>query len=330
MLNKPNELQQASVEFLQCALLAEQYRYAERLIRGTWPRPNSTVSVKQVLRYYYLRGMIYLGCDDAIMAHRCFWTCLSVPAESNSKIMIEAWKKVVLVQLLLEDSMTAKQTRLPRVMPNVLSRLLASYKENKKAKRSLKQGEMTGDDQVFSSLHPQQQPQQEQKPDELEASVGCYMDLASAFCKRDKTQFETLQQQHGTILRSDGNTGLVVQVHSRLIRNMIYHTSNIYAAIPIPKLSETLKIPESDIPSALRQSQIVCEIQENTMVVFGDQPKPPVSSVDMSEWIQLLDTVQKLDVSIATNSKYHALVKKDGVESSSAEKAQGPRGVEDF
>ena len=129
MLNEPDRLQQAAVEFLQCALLAEQYRYAERLIRGTWPLPNSTVSVKQVLRYYYLRGMIHLGCDDPVLAHRSFWTCLTVPAEANSKIMIEAWKKVVFVQCLLEGS-TA--TRLPKAMPQVLSRFLTSREEIRK------------------------------------------------------------------------------------------------------------------------------------------------------------------------------------------------------
>jgi hypothetical protein len=332
MMSQPNHLQQASVEFLQCALLAEHYRYAERLIRGTWPRPNSTVSVKQVLRYYYLRGMIHMGCDDAVMAHRCFWTCLTIPAEVNSKIQIEAWRKIVLVQCLLEDSMTSTSTRLPKVMPNAMSRLLASYKEA--SKMPAKGAEKTAPEPASRSTQvppKQKQRQQQQQSQESIETIMCYMDIAAAFYKRDKSKLESLQQQHEAILRSDGNTGLVHQVHTQLTRNQIYHMSNIYSAIPVSKCAETLQISEAQVPSALRQSQIVCEIVDgDTMVVFGEQPTPAPSSVHMDEWIQLLEKVQRLDVGITTSAKYHSLIRKDVIPDTATERAQGPRGVDEF
>jgi len=86
------------------ALLAEQYRFAARVLQDTWPRPTSTVSVRHVLRYYLLRGMIHVGCNDWTMAIRCFWTCLSIPSEIVSALAVTAWKKLVLVQCLhMED-----------------------------------------------------------------------------------------------------------------------------------------------------------------------------------------------------------------------------------
>ena len=106
-------LQHAHVEFLHCCVLAEHYRYAERLIQSSWPRPTSTVSSKQVLRYYYLRGMIHVGCDHFRLAHRCFWTCLNVPADVCSKVAIAAWKKLVLVQCILDNSSKATTSGVP-------------------------------------------------------------------------------------------------------------------------------------------------------------------------------------------------------------------------
>jgi hypothetical protein len=330
MMSQPNHLQQASVEFLQCALLAEHYRYAERMIRDTWPRPNSTVSVKQVLRYYYLRGMIHMGCDDAIMAHRCFWTCLTIPAEVNSKIQIEAWKKVVLVQCLLADSTTSTSTRLPKVMPNALGRLLASYKDASKLPAKGEDNKAPGGDQPRPAAKPKQQQRQQQQTEESIETIVCYMDIAAALYKREKSKLEALQLQHEAIIQSDGNTGLVGQVHTQLTINQIYHMANIYSAIPVSKCAESLRIPEAQVPSELRRSQIVCEIVDGNMVVFGDQPTPAPSSVDMSEWIQLLETVQRLDVGITTSTKYHALTRKDVIPDTATDRAQGPRGVDEF
>ena len=132
-----------------------------------------------------------------------------------------------------------------------------------------------GDDPNEQRLDQQRQ----QAESKSMISTMCYIDIASAFYKRDRAQMETLMQKHeASVLNVDGNTGLVLQVHTRLIRNQIYHLSQIYSAIPISKLSESLNIPETDIPSALRQSQIVCEIQaQDNMVVFGDQEATTVS-----------------------------------------------------
>ncbi|CAB9499445.1 expressed unknown protein [Seminavis robusta] len=102
--SKASFLTQVQVEFCQVALLAGQYRFAARCIKNQWPRPAQTISIRHVLRYFLLRGMIHVGCNDWPMAVRCFWTCLSVPSEIVSALSISAWKKLVLVQCLqMED-----------------------------------------------------------------------------------------------------------------------------------------------------------------------------------------------------------------------------------
>jgi hypothetical protein len=118
-------------EFLQICILFKQYIYADQQIIHTWPIPtinktdgigtnlllhsnynhnhNNNISstlptVDTILRYYYLRGIVYMGCQRNDHAIRCFWTCLSLPSPDDcntiSAIAIEAWKKLILLQSL--------------------------------------------------------------------------------------------------------------------------------------------------------------------------------------------------------------------------------------
>ena len=105
----------SSCEFLQACIYAKEYHYAYQQISDTWPLPtkdylakvgNTTPSVEILLRYYYLRGVICMGCEPIYhpLAIRCFWTCLIVPVASDanavSAIAVAAWKKMVLLQSL--------------------------------------------------------------------------------------------------------------------------------------------------------------------------------------------------------------------------------------
>jgi hypothetical protein len=106
-----NTLSLLICEFLQACIYANEYRYAFQQIAETWPLPtkdqgrngdHGTTPVEIVLRYYYLRGVVCMGCDYDSLAIRCFWTCLSVPVASDtnavSAIQVAAWKKMILLQ----------------------------------------------------------------------------------------------------------------------------------------------------------------------------------------------------------------------------------------
>jgi hypothetical protein len=109
-------------EFLQACILCHQYSFAFQRVVQTWPLPKKSqngvvnrgatiCSVEVVLRYYYLRGVVCMGCCSKTttvspndLAIRCFWTCLSIPttngANTVSWIAISAYKKLVLLQAL--------------------------------------------------------------------------------------------------------------------------------------------------------------------------------------------------------------------------------------
>jgi hypothetical protein len=409
-------LQHAHVEFLHCCVLAEQYRYAERLMRtDSWPRPTSMVSSKQVLRYFYLRGIVHLGCDHYRLAHRCFWTCLTVPAEVSSKIAIAAWKKLVLVQCLLQSktapamkgattggtgsggvtssgSSTAMEalgyteanivlsqpppmasmggsggsssgattmtyTTLPKTMPNCLVRFLMSYRdaattavqERSRQRRQQQQQQPTPPPQAH-----QAQPhevQRQSQPQVFLNPISCYMDVSKAFYTRNQDAMKELEEHYKQTFLEDGNVGLVRQCRTKLIHMQVAHVSRVYSVVPLTKLAEIL-LPASTMTSTteeeriqrvtrtLCQAQIPCDIQDDGMVEFPsteddeddydeyEDDRPSLSLSDLSEWMSLMEKVQKLDVAIVTNSKYHAVLRKDAGDLAAA--SVGPRGVEDL
>lgn len=111
----PGILTPSHVEFLQCCILAGQYRYARRAVATDWPRPMKGMPVSQTLRYYYLRGLVHMGCEEWQWAVRSFWTCLSIPSDGISAIVIVAWKRLVLCQCLLGSPTSLPPTASPAV-----------------------------------------------------------------------------------------------------------------------------------------------------------------------------------------------------------------------
>ena len=435
--HKSAYLTHVQVEFCQVALLAEQYRFAARALEGTWPRPSSTISVRHVLRYYLLRGMIHGGCNDWTMAIRCFWTCLSVPAEIVSALGIAAWKKLVLVQCLqMEDddyrsaSSPEKQKKqqqqgggiitssgfsllsmgattsssvsgstaailargplsLPKALPTCFSRFLNAASNNSKQQQQQQQplqqqrnqpeemqqlpgmvqedlGEPSSEQQA-SSQQPQQQQQQQlgrsQQSPYPAMGVRVYMDLVHAFLSGDRDQFQTLQQQHATLLQSDGNMGLVRQCETAMLHRQVYQLSRMFAVIPLKQLAKKLKIPSVEKTKELLQQLSVMktwrpstsssssgtkhtkwpsiEVEEDGMVVFnfasttsaneevgsmveGDSTDRELED-NIKELIHLTQQVEKLDVNIAASPMYHALVRR-----ANDAKMGGPRGVDEM
>jgi hypothetical protein len=281
--------------------------------------------------------MIHLGCNDYVMAHRCFWTCLSIPSDSVSKITLEAWKKTALVQCLMGKLPQSKTIQTPKAMPNCMVRLLSTYKE------ASKRPDPTGEGRLEEFVLQQQAPELAPPPQRLSEktamqAITCYMDLLDTFYKRDKVNFQFLMTSQETILREDGNFGLVQQCLTQLVRNQVLHLSNMYSVVPVSKVATLLGLSdESTVPTVLLESKVPCQIQDDGMVTFQDQDtttssssvNTPPSMVDMAEWMQLIEKVQKLDVAIVTNPKYYALIQKDSASRKEAA-AAGPRGVEDF
>jgi hypothetical protein len=371
-----NILSSVHVEFLQACVYAEQYRYAERIMGNLWPRPNSSVSVRQVLRYYYTRGTIHMGCQNWKLAVRCFWTCLSVPAEVVSAVAIAAWKKMVLVQFLIQSDAvkltSAMLMATPAAAPSCLGRFLtlASSVKNNPAVGGIAGNDNNDNDNNNNTAGGREQRQRQHQPEQVmnmvegtssEGSamssssvighdprqqtqnanannglgVHVYTELIHAFVKIDKHLFHRILQKHGAQFAADGNVGIVAQCEAELVRRQVYELSRIYAVISLEQLSAMLELPVDQVQTLLLQLSIdkkwKIQMEDDGMVVFpklGAEHSSVEDAKDVEELIQLTKVVQKLDVNIASSSKYHTFVRRENSAKSSEGKG-GPRGVED-
>ncbi|OEU17475.1 hypothetical protein FRACYDRAFT_260885 [Fragilariopsis cylindrus CCMP1102] len=330
-------LHPAHTVFLQCIIVAEQYQYVEG-IRGSWPRPSSALKdVSIVLRYYYLRGIVHFSCRDYAMAHRCWWTCLSVPADDGcSVIAISAWKKVTLVQPLLNNNTGSTAsgkvhpaTRLPKCMPKLPTKLSDLHSSSKfRLARSLAA---------------------ESKEEEKKDNMLVYTKLGPAVEAGDRQAVETLVRTHESILQADGNLELVRQCIRRVREVQVQTAAKRFSVTSVAILARRWNATPEEVTQQLLDAIgiVPCQIEEDGTVVFSDNEDiscntGSTQSLDLTQWMKLLERMQQLDVDISTNSKYKTLIRKEekggGNSSGSgtmisdifAAAGAGPQGVEDF
>eukprot|EP00977_Amphora_coffeiformis_P002037 scaffold381_cov178-Amphora_coffeaeformis.AAC.26 len=357
------------VEFLQACIYAEQYAYAERSIRGTWPRPNASTSVRQVLRYFYLRGVVHLGCDQHALAVRCFRTCLCVPAEVVSAIAVAAWKKLVLVQCLLQVDQSANQTKpttLPEPTPSCVSRYIQGAITESAAKAAKNSSRAAGGGSPASVAAPENASatilhlvdnletgestsSRERAPKYPSLGVAVYAAIVKAFVDMDIAASQQQLSAHERLLAADGNTGLAHQVAWALPRRQLVSWSRVYSSISLQALAQLLNVTVPDLSQLLIQVALAKEwpIQvsvDGHMVTFpriGPQiTMTSSSSADntMEELVTLAKLVQKMDATLSASSRFASLARKEsssGVGGGDSSRGgggapPGPRGVEDI
>lgn len=130
--------------FLEAAIIAQQYENVEQHILYSWPTPDhNTVAAKDVLRYYYLRGMIHMGSERWHYALRCFYVCLCYPSKSVvSALTVAAYKKYILLLCFYRGdcaSFTVKDLELPDNACSPLVRLIGDATGNTRSSLSYHQ-----------------------------------------------------------------------------------------------------------------------------------------------------------------------------------------------
>lgn len=290
----------ANVEFLQCALLAGQYRFASRIVRDEWPKPEKGTSLSLILRYFYLRGMIHLGCDEFQLAIRCFWTTLSVPCDVASAIAVDAWKKLVLTKcLVLQDSVPFESLVSPPVGASLaIARVLTQ-----------------------SSANPIDAAANVDTHDHL--GVSAYIDLAKASHSGDRQEFAKILKDNADLFTADHNYGLAERVASDLEYRYILHTASVYKTLPLAKLATDLDKSEDETLLILSQVdglrfQHINDGMLSLEIIYDSEELP---TEDLTRLMQVTEQIRKLDVTLAGTSQYQA---------TKAEAGRPPRGVDDF
>jgi len=100
----PTTLTPLHSDFVKLCLLGKCYNAATQVIETDILEIDSQLAPKDYLTYFYYAGMIAIGIKSFRRALDLFKLCLTAPAVVASAIMIDAYKKYILVSLLLNGS----------------------------------------------------------------------------------------------------------------------------------------------------------------------------------------------------------------------------------
>jgi len=361
-------LTMAHTAFLQCAVLAEEHDFAETVVRGTWPLPTSFLRKKKgvgddsddaaisiILRYYYLRGVIHYGCggrDHYHLAHRCWWTCLSIGDLGNDTAM-KAWKKLTLVQPLLDIDSSNRDGGRSKSDVNEMNidgnasgsnpGPLSAGKHDTKSQQSTRLPKCARTLLDTKSLRGKLVEKQGKEKD----FYSVYMQLGPAVEAVNRPYVETLLVQHESVLVTDGNTGMARNCLRRVKELQVRTASKIFSVTSIRILARrwnvTLEEARQQLSDAVASGVVPCRVEEDGTVVFSSQADSggPTEKntgpnwADLTVWMKLLERLQLMDVNLAISSKYNAAAKhKDNDKrvtgGGDAIRSAGPRGVEEF
>lgn len=118
-----NQLLSIHADLLKLCLTSQCMKPALRFLAAdilSISRENNSYDVKNFLLYYYYGGMVYSATKDHTRAHFFFEQAITCPSVAVSQIVVDAYKKWVLVSLIV----TGKLTALPKYASLTLNRLI--------------------------------------------------------------------------------------------------------------------------------------------------------------------------------------------------------------
>lgn len=275
----------AQIEFLQCCILASQYRYAlNNMPTALHMHHTDHNSSMDYLRFHYLKGIIYYGNDLLHDAIQEFNAVIQTPAMDISHIMISAWKKLILVKCTLEKKHVLK-------LPNGTSQVVVRYFKG------------------YSSLE----------------SLEVYRILGEKFSSMNLNTWKALVRQYQNVLQADGNWGMVQRLGSVLEKRVVHTTEHVYSCIPIERLAQKLNMSTEECVEYLvhvtmhqqrdeKRSSTTTPTddavvkftfdQEEGVVYFDSDDKGPSLENNIQECMELVKKIKELDVKLASSSKY--------------------------
>lgn len=113
-----SQLTSVHADLCKLCLLAKSFKPALEFLDVDVTNINIEDDSKYFLLYYYYGGMIYTALKNYENALYFYEVCVMTPASAVSHIMIEAYKKYILVSLIL----TGKVNLLPNYTSNLIKR----------------------------------------------------------------------------------------------------------------------------------------------------------------------------------------------------------------
>eukprot|EP01060_Flectonema_neradi_P011172 TRINITY_DN1824_c0_g1_i1.p1 TRINITY_DN1824_c0_g1~~TRINITY_DN1824_c0_g1_i1.p1 ORF type:complete len:438 (+),score=51.38 TRINITY_DN1824_c0_g1_i1:58-1371(+) len=275
-----NHLTPFHSDFICLCLLDKQYAIAKELLSTTIYSivPAATgVTPRDFATYYYYGGMIWLGLQEYHKALSFFETAVCLPATCLSAMATEAYKKYVLVSLILKG-----RVQLPKHCPNAVVKSLGKHCQH-----------------YYRYVV-------------LYGAKGTTRQSLTNFIKGDPNASPPVEGAE-KVFRTDNNYSLAMKTISAFVEQSIAKLTIVYETLKLSAICEKVDIESEDeaekiITRMISAGRIVAHINDLTGVVtFVDSLPSNFCNAINTELQSIRDVtarIQQMDDSLLTSNEY--------------------------
>jgi COP9 signalosome complex subunit 3 len=228
---------------------------------------------EDILLYFYYSGLIFIGLKRWEEAFDQLLFCLYIPAFAISAIAVEAYKKYLLVSLILHGSVIPFNEPCSHVVSSFFSYIPTVNSHGVEGKDWIHYLEFSREFIILNSVPSTVVPSDE-------------------WC-------QTLLSKYETIFKKDANFGLAKQALVSLRKHILVKLSQVYQVISMEKITSMIgasnvEITEQLIYKMVEEDLISCQIdKKNFLVSFSLQNVYPKGVVDGNNITQqLIESVE--------------------------------------
>lgn len=302
-----NHLTPVHVEFVKVCIVAHAHHRALPIVNENVFNVDmdSGVTIEDVLLYAYYAGMAYCGARQFVKARAMFLRCMSTPASSPSSIAVEAYKKFVLVSLIIDGKVSgaALSDSVPQALSSVLPRVAEAYHElasspSKGVHRGL---HIAGDKAAAAAAASEDSASgKKRRGDEVGASAASSSVSAPTSASSSSSHIDRVAMQHIDRLRTDRNLGLLKQAVAAEQRNNVKRQTKTYLTMSLSAIAQRAGLAnaaaaEDLLLQMIEAGEIFAKISaRDGMVVFQDVGEAFAGADQLANINGLIDKVMQL------------------------------------
>ena len=299
--------------------------------------PDCDVDVVDYLTFCYYAGMALCGTRDFVGARRFFARtrrarlsrrapsahaqdtraeCMRAPAQAVSAVAVEAYKKFVLVSLIVDGKCAVTPPKLPQSLASALPYVAGAYQELAAAS--------TGTSTAQSMRRKRGAPMADAAAAKAAASAAAAADNNS-----DMTRLERVALEYSDDLVADRNVGLLKQALVAAQRIKVKRQTKTYLTMSLSAIAKHANLPDAAAAEQLLvdmigTGEITAKISaKDGTVVFEDESEAPSDATHLAYLNEQIKHVMVLGRRIAELEKQMQLepefIKKQLIQESEAQ-----------
>jgi COP9 signalosome complex subunit 3 len=309
-----NHLTPVHGEFVKLCVAAHAHHRALPIIADSLFNVDgdADVAIEDVLTYAYYAGLAYTGARRFVDARLMFHRCMQTPATAVSAIAVEAYKKYVLVSLIIDGKVAPSAlSDLPQALTVALPRVAEAYHEL--AQASTKSNSISGNS---SSSNNSAAPSRSAKAASDEAGgkkrrgdeplAGMLSPGEAAALLQTSTpragasKLERVAVRHVERVRADRNLGLLKQALAAERRVDLKRQTKTYLTLSLAAIAQRAGLAneaaaEELLLQMIEAGEIFAKISaRDGMVVFQDVSESYRGPAQLKHINELIDNVIRL------------------------------------